>query len=563
MIAVLIAIVIVVGIALLIALYLTLLRSLYPEHIRTNEVYHVRTNDLWVLRVCRYRKNRATGEPVLLVHGMLANQHDFTSPENGCLVDYLCDKGYDCWTVDLRGARSSQPPFERTRNDVRMEDFFTEDLPAVVAHILRTTNYAKLHWIGNSMGGMLLYAYTQYHGGDQIVSGTTLGSPFDFNDAAGEMSVWPLSFAEKCPVAAGNAIRGIVPFVKLLRGGPQAFPINHNNLPKSMNVGHFINMLEDPLPALMRQVKDWMRTRTYTLLDGELDISAGISSLPTPLLAFYAARDPFIDAERALTVFNTIQIEDKKAVVCAKEKGFVEDYSHCDLAFSKEAAKEIFEPIAQWLAEHPCPLKYLDENDLSVDSATVLSPEKRAEILSGAAFSHVTSDEAALNSPSPDTQDMKTGLQDVAGATAAEPGESPMREHSGDTAGAADTPTAPAYAAEEAKEQGPRPATKRATRKTSARTSTAKKSTAKKASAAKKTTAAKSAATKKKAASKKPAPKKKAVEDVMDNEESRLSPEDQERAERLREARNMAFSDIMASLEATGKPETEDMRDEQ
>ena len=145
----------------LIVVYLLLLPRLYPEMMRTNEVFYVRTRDLWLLRVCRYRKDATPGEPVLLVHGMGANQNNFTYPPGGCLVDYLCAKGYDCWTLDLRGSRSSTAPFKHSRNDVRMEDFFMEDLPAVIQYVLKTTSYPKVHWMSHSMGGMLLYAYVQ------------------------------------------------------------------------------------------------------------------------------------------------------------------------------------------------------------------------------------------------------------------------------------------------------------------------------------------------------------------------------------------------------------------
>ena len=354
MVGLLIAMGILVGAVLAFALYLYLLPSLMPEKIRTNEVLHVRTRDLWLLRVCRYRKSDAAGEPVLLVHGMGANQNNFTCPENGCLVDYLSAKGYDCWTVDLRGARSSQPPFERTRNDVRMEDFFIYDLPAVIQHILQATHYTKLHWVGHSMGGMLLYAYAQIHGSGQIASGTALGSPIDFSDAAGKVPLWLVSLGARCPHLAGRFIRGLVPVLKALGISQSAFPVNIRNLPENMRSEHFVNMLEDPLPSLMMQVKHWLEHKEYTLLDGQLDVAAGLPEFPVPLLAFYAAEDPFIDPKRAMACFSSIKIEDKRALVCSKEEGFAEDYSHCDLAFGREAETEIFAPVHQWLQAHPC-----------------------------------------------------------------------------------------------------------------------------------------------------------------------------------------------------------------
>ena len=127
------------------------------------------------------------------------------------------------------------------------------------------------------------------------------------------------------------------------------------NVPGNMRAAHFINMIEDPLPGLMLQVRHWITSKEYTLLDGRMDVSRGLTDFSAPLLAFYAAVDPFINAARALEFFNGIKIKDKRAMVCSKEEGYVENYNHCDLAFGREAANEIFEPVHKWLKGHPCP----------------------------------------------------------------------------------------------------------------------------------------------------------------------------------------------------------------
>ncbi len=591
MIGILVAVIVVVGIALTIALYTLLLTSLYPESIRTNEIFYVRTNDLWKLRVCRYRKGRAAGEPVLLVHGMGANQNNFTCPEHGCLVDYLCEKGYDCWTVDLRGCRSSEAPFERTRDEVQMEDFFREDIPAVIAHILKVTNYAKVHWVGHSMGGMLLYAYALHTGADDIASGTTLGSPLDFSDAAGDVPTWLLVVAEKCPGVAGNFIRGIVPIVKTLRLGSSVFPINHKNLPNAITAGHFINMLENPLPALMRQVRHWIKTREYTLLDGRLDIAERIVDHPVPLLAFFAARDPFINVERARKWFDEIKTDDKKMVVCAREHGFSEDYNHCDLAFSKEAAKEIFAPVVQWMQAYPAPMRAAIKREAERVSATTISEEKRANILSGHAYAHITDsdivkEEAPINNNEkeqltatfeataeadapdweptrPDAEEPLSEVEDREHTVAKGVGEAPEQLDDAD----------PSAASVNTEQEAARVIPDTETRSDTEKTPATKKSTTRKASkkkgkakktAPKKSGAKKTAATKRATAKKKAAPSNalsNAAEPMRphdEDEEGAPSPEAQERADKAREDRNTTFSELMASLSKPLERDPED-----
>ncbi|NLV46573.1 MAG: alpha/beta hydrolase [Candidatus Hydrogenedentes bacterium] len=518
MIGFLIGLLVVLALVVLAVFYILLLDRLCPEQMRTNEVFYLRTRDLWLLRVCRYRKSETPGEPVLLVHGMGANQNNFTFPPNGCLVDYLSAEGYDCWTLDLRGCRSSEPPFERTRNEVCMEDFFMEDLPAVVRHILKTTGHPKLHWVGHSMGGMLLYAFVQAHGPELLASGTTLGSPIDFNDAAGNVPLWLVRFGEKCPRLAGNIIRGAIPVLKGLHLPVSAFPVNMRNLPPAMGTGHFVNMIEDPLPKLMSQVRHWIKNKEYTLLDGKLDIAAGLPDFPLPLLAFYAAVDPFIKAPRALEFFNNIHIKDKRAFVCGKKEGYIEDYGHCDLAFGKAAKTEIFEPILHWLKEHPC----------SADS----KKGKESKV-------HLT----VHSSPIADkvaTAELKTA--------AAPAVEEPPVQH------------AKAKAKAKTKAKTKAVSTKKAAprQKTPAK---AKSSVAKRTAATKPKAKPKASPAVKKAA----APKKPAAAPVQKSDSPsvpfidglEIDPEALARAEAIRTARNRAFSEIEALLDDTpkqGKP---------
>ena len=511
MIGSLIALLSVLAVIVLAIFYMLLLSALYPEKQRANEVYYLRTRDLWLLRVCRYRKDDATGEPVLLVHGMGANQNNFAYPEGGCLVDYLSEKGYDCWTLDLRGCRSSEPPFERTRNEVRMEDFFLEDLPAVIQHILKTTRYPKLHWVGHSMGGMLLYAFVQAHGNAQIASGTTLGSPIDFNDAAGNVPTWLVGFGAAFPRLTGNIIRGIIPILKGLGVAQGVFPVNMRNLPVEINAGHFIHMIEDPLPGLMRQVSYWIKNREYKLDNGRLDIAEGMKDFSVPLLAFYAAVDPFINSQRALGVFDQIRIKDKRAHVCSREKGYGEDYNHCDLAFGKAATTEIFDPIGNWLQQHPCPLP---ETVKKGAGKPVKGPLQDKPVPGTAPIQAVAAKPAAAE---PEASLVKTPTK-----TKAAPKSAPAKK----TAAKIKTKTKAAS-----------PAKAPAKPKIPAR---------KKAASAKKPVASRKPAA---SAKKAPAIPEPVAEKEVAMDSLEVSPEALARAEAIRAARNRAFAEIDALLE--------------
>lgn len=383
------------GLLALLAAYWALLKSMYPETLRTSEVHTVLTHDLWRLRLCRYRKGRAEGEPVLLVHGFNANHHNFTSPEQGCLVDYLANQGYDCWAIDLRGCRSSEPPFERYFADVVMDDYLRYDLPAAIAYIRRTTGYDRVHWIGHSMGGALLYAYTQHFGTRYLASGTTLGAPIDFEGCPLKVPGVLVAFATRFPKLAGNLLRGLVPFALYFPIDTGIFPINRRNLAKGMNSGHFINMLEAPPPRVAKELAFFLRTRVWHMLDDELDVVAGFPTMTLPLLGVFGKRDPFISFEQGPAYWDKLPHHDKEVLLLSKELGCKHDYDHCDLAFGQEGNREVFSPIAKWLAAHPIQGRIALE-ELGKDTTGLTLPldaQQRAGILSGDSYAHVEENE--------------------------------------------------------------------------------------------------------------------------------------------------------------------------
>ena len=382
-----------IGLGVLVMAYWTVLTSMYPETIHTNEVHIVATPDLWKLRLCRYRKGRSEGEPILFVHGFNSNQHNFIEPESGSMVSYLAAKGFDCWTVDLRGTRSSTPPFERSMHDVTMDDYIYQDIPSVIAHIQKSTGYARVHWVGHSMGGGLLYAYVTAHGAETIASGATLGAPLGFVDAEAKPPLLVGFLAQLFPATAGNVLRSYVPIGFNLRLATGLFPLNLKNIPKDLNTGHLYAMLEDPPPKVLKEFLFSMRKKVWYINDDQINMLEELKHLQVPLLAIYGPKDPFVNVEKATEFFENLPGKDKKLLILSKENGCVNDYSHCDLAFSQEGATEVYEPIAKWFKKHPIEERILLVDEKDSDYMPPLDEDARAGILSGSSFAHLVEGE--------------------------------------------------------------------------------------------------------------------------------------------------------------------------
>ncbi|MBI2426142.1 MAG: alpha/beta fold hydrolase [Candidatus Hydrogenedentes bacterium] len=383
--------------------YSSLLVSLFPERVRTNEVYNITTDDLWRLRLCRYRRDRSRGEPILLVHGLNGNQHSFINPPGKSLVEHLVAKGYDCWTLDLRGCRSSVAPFERNITDATIDDQLMQDLPAAIRHILKTTGYEKVHYIGHSLGGMLLYAYALQFGSKHIASGVTLAAPLGFEGTEVRRSNGLVFLLGLFPSVWGNVARGVVPFAMGMNTSLGAFPINMKNLMIGVNTSVVHNLLEDPLPKVMHQFVYWVNMKTWRMNAGQLDVKDGLASLDFPLMALYAQVDPFIPLPKAREFVSALPHEDKEIVICSKENGCEQDYGHCDILFARNGVREVYEPIARWLARHAISDKPTSERPGTPDA--VIAPLKTAEragILAGISYVEKPAvKEAAAATPAP------------------------------------------------------------------------------------------------------------------------------------------------------------------
>lgn len=385
--------------------YLGLLSSVFPETVRTREVGTVVTSDLWKLRICRFRRGRTEGEPVLLVHGLGTNHHNFSEPANGCLVDYLVEKGYDCWALDLRGTRSSRAPFERDPMSVSLDDYLLHDLPAAIEHIRKATGYAKVHYVGHSLGGMLLYAYVQEFGSDRIGAAATLGSPIGFDGVKAKAGLALLPLIKRFPLFCADLFKGTFPVVAPLRFNPGIFPMNARNVHPALRVSDFYNMVDIPIPAVLGEMAHMLHRKVWRMKNDTLDVKAGLSTMDVPLLAIYGKRDPFTPLEHAQRFIASLPHDDKSLLICSRENGCKHDYGHCDLAFGVDGARAVFKPIAEWFAAHPIRERLALSMENEAQLMTPIDGEMRAEILSGERYVNAAGEDVDMLTPVHDEEE--------------------------------------------------------------------------------------------------------------------------------------------------------------
>lgn len=344
----------VVGLPLL---YIICVNAAFANRERADQQHTVKTDDGWGVQVFRYTpKSDGRGEPILLCHGAFANHHNFDIPSGGSMAEYLSEAGYDCWLMDYRGDKSSKPATGKSRRSAEIDDYITEDIPAVIDFILNHTGYAELHAVGHSLGGMLLYAYDLEFQGYGVASLTTIGSPIDFGHLPKRRHTIAVWFLGTFPWLTRPIHRAIVHFMCKLRLRSKYFPINWKNIPNKFKTNEMLSALDLLPKKAAQQVDRWAATNEWTVLNGEMDVAAELPELHAPLFAVYARKDGLTPIAKVTEFFESIQSDDKRMIVLPPEDGECAAYDHIDLVFGPDAAKDVFDPVKEWIEIHPANL---------------------------------------------------------------------------------------------------------------------------------------------------------------------------------------------------------------
>lgn len=347
------SIALIVLLALLVNGYMVALMMRYPRPQWADEVHTVLTEDGWSIQLFRRRNTAGPGEPVLLVHGLAANRLNFEAPHGHAIVDTLEAEGCDCWLIELRCCESATPPEGRDLGDVSFDDYLYKDLPAAIAHIRATTGHDKVHWVGHSMGAMLLYAYNIVFGSEHLASGVALGAPAGFRNVAFAPPALLFRLTMVAPRAVRTLLKAITPIAQSLRPGFLAFPVNWDNVHPELDARVLFNMVEAVPPQVAHEFDEWLSTGSWRVRGRQVDVTAQLPEIDLPLLVVCGKDDPLTPEPRIRQFFDALPGKDKQLLLLSRKNGVSADYGHADLLFGKRGPEEVYRPALEWIQSHP------------------------------------------------------------------------------------------------------------------------------------------------------------------------------------------------------------------
>ncbi len=333
-------------------------RRLYGAPRRYDDVLFAVTDDHYRLPLSRYPPvgPSTRRHPVILCPGLGSNRYSFDIGEDApSLAVTLAEHGFDVFVVELRGEGHG----DHQRGPWRFDDFVERDVPALLARVRRTTGASAVHWVGHSMGGMVLLSAIA-RGQSALASGVTLGSALAFDGTEQALESYtrlrPL-FENVSKVPYGWLSRLLAPAsARRLRNPLDALNVNLDNCDpaavRRLDAIGFTAISPDVILQLMTAVEPGGLRPNGEDAQPYFEQLAERDETP-PVLMMAGEADPqcpFEAVERILRVRPNFV-----GRRVGPSSGAERAYGHFDLLMGRRADAEVFPHIVQWLDAHDGP----------------------------------------------------------------------------------------------------------------------------------------------------------------------------------------------------------------
>ena len=321
------------------------------------ERHRAKTQDGWELSLVRYRATGApTGRPVVLCHGISANDRNMDLDDEISMARWFAAHGREAWTVSLRGTGGSDAAAPRAGrpDDYGFDAYWQQDLPAAVALVQAVSGAARVDWVGHSMGGLVAYAHLAL-GGEGLGAVATLGSPtrLDFGTrtellVAGLGPVLPK--AGGIPSALGALLAA--PFQGVVDDGPfQRMFYNPGNTRLETWQRLMAYGTADVAGGVAQDFVAMIRSGRFVSRDGAVDFRAGLARNQVPVLVVAGKMDRIAIVPAVKDGYRALG-GPKEWLLVSVASGAHAEYGHMDLVVGAHAADDVWTRVLDFLDRH-------------------------------------------------------------------------------------------------------------------------------------------------------------------------------------------------------------------
>lgn len=316
---------------------------------QTAELHWVATaDDAWV---ALHHKVKNEGPAVLLVHGIASNGVAWDLAPDRSLVNHLIQAGFDPWVLDLRGhgAARFDPDHKRQRRGWSLDDYGRFDVPAAMDFVRAQTGREQVHFVGHSMGGMVVAVALSVHPDLPLDRMVVLGTPMDFSDPD-PASGWLLGAG----YGAGRLLGALpLPFAARIHarlGTP--FPVDEmlfTDISSPARERMYEKIVSPLFGGELSQLMSVSRSGLFSDEIGRAHYMAGLENVHVPTRVIAGRGDRVAPPDRVAGFYSGLKNAERDFVIAGRATGFSVDYGHLDLPLGDGAAKEIYPLVVEWL----------------------------------------------------------------------------------------------------------------------------------------------------------------------------------------------------------------------
>lgn len=345
------------------------MRVLISGEVPCTERHAVQTEDGILLALYRYRPAIKKSDcPVIMCHGMATNRFHLDNGADISIARFFQAAGYDTWVVELRGCGQSTP-FSLILPDKRFDfdHYAGQDVPAIIAYVREQTRSDKVHWLGHSMGGMVLVAYVARYGHDALASAMIIGSPTDFSAFVPlhHRKFWRVFrvFCMLLPsIPAGTIARNFFPilpglFRRLDWPRPILGILNLDNLNRLQQLRFFGTVVSNLPRGLILQAIRWVIEGDMTSYDRKINYSNGLEQLMFPLFVAASEHDMTIPMNTVRATFDRAPTIDKTLHILSPSPVEHAEFGHADMVHCPACYTEFFPILLTWLDERDADMR--------------------------------------------------------------------------------------------------------------------------------------------------------------------------------------------------------------
>lgn len=311
---------------------------------KPDALLHAKTKDGWRIAIHHWRpRSLVHEEPVLLCHGLAAQARTFELGAGRGFAPWLAARGHAVYAIDLRGTGSSEKPVLGGKRSFSwgVHEYLTQDIPAAIERVLAETGRERVHWVGHSMGGVLLLAFASSALGAKLRTATAVGSAIDYKVGS--------DFARAKPLFGLLRLLHVAPVSSLAKAyAPFA---GDRYLDDFMFAPE--NLTKEEKRALWRGAFSWLPGRVLRELATTFEKESfrgrdgarwrhGLPRIEAPLLFLAGTRDRQCTVAQVRATFEVVGSPRKELAV-------FEGLGHFDLLVGARAETEVYPRIAAWI----------------------------------------------------------------------------------------------------------------------------------------------------------------------------------------------------------------------